>query len=66
MQVEIDPAFVPAVYYFAPNAKNVPVYYDIVDKYGNGAGKLDDPLDIIDWFLDKAGLDEDFLLQALE
>lgn len=66
VQVEIDPAFVPAVYYFAPNAKNVPVYYDIVDKYGNGAGKLDDPLDIIDWFLDKAGLDEDFLLQALE
>ena len=66
VQVVMDPAFVPAVYYFAPNAKNVPIYYDIVDKYGNGAGQLDNPLDIIDWFLDNSGLDEELLLQALQ
>ena len=66
LEVEIDPAFVPAVYYFAPNQKNSPIYYDDADQFGNGAGRLDDPLDIVDWFLDVAKLDEGQLLASLE
>lgn len=67
VQVEIDPAFVPAVYYFGPDQKkNAPIYYDVVDKFQHGAGRLDDPLEIVDWFLDVAGLDEGLLLDALD
>lgn len=67
IQVEIDPAFVPAVYYFGPDQnKTTPIYYDVVDRFQHGAGRLDNPLEIVDWFLDVAGLDAGLLLDALD
>jgi hypothetical protein len=38
----------------------------VVDRFQHGAGRLDNPLEIVDWFLDVAGLDAGILLDALD
>jgi thiol-disulfide isomerase/thioredoxin len=56
---------VPDVYYFAPKSSK-PVQYALEDASGNGVGRISDPLELIDWFLDVSGLDDQELLEALE
>jgi thiol-disulfide isomerase/thioredoxin len=56
---------VPDVYYFAPKSSK-PVQYIVEDALGDGVGRISDPLELIDWFLDVSGLDDQELLEALE
>jgi thiol-disulfide isomerase/thioredoxin len=56
---------VPDVYYFAPKSSK-PVQYAVEDALGDGVGRTSDPLELIDWFLDVSGLNDQELLMALE
>jgi thiol-disulfide isomerase/thioredoxin len=56
---------VPDVYYFAPKSSK-PAQYAVEDALGDGVGRISDPLELIDWFLDVSGLDDQELLEALE
>jgi cell division ATPase FtsA len=56
---------VPDVYYFAPKSSK-PVQYTVEDALGDGVGRINDPLELVGWFLDVSGLDNQELLEALE
>ena len=64
----LDVDAVPDVYYFPRDDKTNPIRYDVVDEFGDGAGRLSDPLDIVEWLLDVANeddLNEEELLSLL-
>ena len=61
----LDVDAVPAVYYFGSD-KMQPVRYDIADEFGDNAGRLSDPLDIVEWLLDVSDFDEAELLSLLQ
>ena len=42
------------------------VRYDLVDSKGEGVGRLNDPIDIIEWLLDVSKLDEQSLLSTMD
>ena len=62
-----QPELLPELYYFGP-ASSAPVRFDVLDAFGDGAGRISDPLDILDWLLDVSDpkLDEQQLLDDLE
>ena len=61
----LDVDAVPAVYYFGSD-KMRPIRYDIADEFGDTAGRLSDPLDIVEWLLDVSDFDETELLRLLQ
>jgi hypothetical protein len=63
--VFLDVDAVPAVYYFGSD-KMRPIRYDIADEFGDTAGRLSDPLDIVEWLLDVSDFDEAELLRLLQ
>eukprot|EP00545_Synedropsis_sp_CCMP1620_P011476 CAMPEP_0119016216 /NCGR_PEP_ID=MMETSP1176-20130426/11876_1 /TAXON_ID=265551 /ORGANISM="Synedropsis recta cf, Strain CCMP1620" /LENGTH=642 /DNA_ID=CAMNT_0006969557 /DNA_START=49 /DNA_END=1973 /DNA_ORIENTATION=+ len=70
-RVVIDPAFVPAIYYFSAASgdgekKEQVVQFNVRDKFGDSVGRLRDPLDIIDWMLSFGHFDEVKILEELE
>lgn len=72
VELDIDPAFLPAVYYLPASASggnknndNV-VQFDVRDKLGESVGRLRDPADILDWMLDQGYFDEKKLMQTIE
>ena len=65
--------WLPDVYYVGPQQKDLNgsanrrlVQYDRVDGLGEGIGGVNDTIEIIQWLLDVANLDEDALLSALD
>ena len=70
--------WLPDVYYFPPSLTEdatslpvAPVRYDIVNDMGDGIGRISDPIDIIEWWLDVMvgegdWIDPDVLLSLLD
>jgi hypothetical protein len=61
----LDVEAVPAVYYFGGD-KTRPIRYDIADEFGDTAGRLSEPLDIVEWLLDVSDFGEAELLRLLQ
>ena len=64
----LDPAFLPAVYYFpAGSSPRLSMRYEPTnDRFGDGVGGLDEPFPIIDWIVSlRTGFDEGSLVQKL-
>mmetsp|Transcript_13212 Transcript_13212/g.30764 ORF Transcript_13212/g.30764 Transcript_13212/m.30764 type:complete len:119 (+) Transcript_13212:330-686(+) len=59
----MDPAHLPAVYYISPHA-GMTVRYNALDKYGNGVGRHDDPLEVMDWMLNVGDFEKEEVLLA--
>jgi thiol-disulfide isomerase/thioredoxin len=64
-EFHLDIELVPTVYYFGTD-KTRPIQYDIADEFGDTAGRLSDPLDIVEWLLDVSDLEDAQLLQLLQ
>ncbi|KAI2510990.1 intramolecular oxidoreductase [Fragilaria crotonensis] len=65
IEVNIDPGFLPALYYLpSPNKKDF-VQFDVQDEAGESVGRLRDPTEILDWMLSQGDFDTDNLLQLI-
>jgi thiol-disulfide isomerase/thioredoxin len=64
-EFHLDIEQVPTVYYFGTD-KTRPIKYNIADEFGDTAGRLSDPLDIVEWLLDVSDLEDAQLLRLLE
>lgn len=65
-RVTIDPAILPAVYYFPAGSKETVISFDVEDRFGDTVGRLRDPFDILDWMLSVGGFDEKKMLEEIE
>lgn len=59
----LDVNLVPDVYFFPRGDKTNPIRYNVIDEFGDGVGRLNDSLDIVEWLLDVAA-DDDLLNEA--
>lgn len=65
LELDIDPSFLPALYYLpSPNKRDF-VQFDMQDKFGESVGRLRDPTEILDWMLSQGGFDETKLLALI-
>jgi thiol-disulfide isomerase/thioredoxin len=65
IEVNIDPGFLPALYYLpSPNKKDF-VQFDVQDEAGESVGRLRDPTEILDWMLSQGDFDTENLLQLI-
>jgi thiol-disulfide isomerase/thioredoxin len=64
-EFHLDIEQVPAVYYFGANSKMQPIRFDIADEFGDTAGRLSDPMDIVEWLLDVSDFDDAQLLRLI-
>jgi hypothetical protein len=61
----LDPAFLPALYYFASGSQ-VAIPFNVTDKFGDTVGRLNDPLEIVDWMLTVGDFDQGQLIRSLQ
>lgn len=61
----VNPAFLPAVYYFPLGAKRNPVQFTVRDKFGDSVGRLQDPIEVLDWMLSVGQFDEANLFEVI-
>lgn len=65
--INIDPALLPAVYYFPLDKKSQVVEYMDNDQSGDGVGRVSEAIEIVEWMLTVGrGFDEEMLLEELE
>lgn len=65
IEIDIDPGFVPALYYLpSPNKKDF-VQFAVQDIAGESVGRLRDPTEILDWMLSQGTFDTANLLQLI-
>jgi len=65
-RISIDPAFVPAVYYFPLGSKEKATAFEFEDKFGDTVGRLHNPFDIIDWMFSIGNFDEEKMFEKVE
>jgi hypothetical protein len=69
--------WLPDLYYFPPSdaaeedtevdkLRERPIRYDREDARGDGVGRLNHPLEVVEWLLDVGGFDEFALLKLLD
>jgi hypothetical protein len=66
VELDLNPVYVPAVYYFPSNNKLNALQFDTKGKFGEGIGRVSDPLEILDWVLSQRLLDEAELLKLID
>ena len=65
IEVDIDPGFLPALYYLpSPNKKDF-VQFDVQDEAGESVGRLRDPTEILGWMLSQGDFDTETLLHLI-
>jgi len=65
-RIAVDPAFLPAVYYFPAGSKEQAVPFDLEDRFGDTVGRLRDPFDVLDWMLSVGEFEENKMLQEIQ
>ena len=65
IEIDIDPGFLPALYYLpSPNKKDF-VQFNVQDESGESVGRLRDPTEILDWMLSQGDFDSASLVQLI-
>jgi thioredoxin-related protein len=65
-ELDLNPIYVPAVYYFPSSDKENVLQFDTKDSFGEGIGRISDPVEILEWMLSHRLFDEAKLLKLID